>query len=100
VKQKGHQERSKKIAEACENADLVRLAQDEIFGGLADSVKILKELRYSEEPNVQLNAIKHHLKLAGLEVDRSESKNSVNIVIGDDQVKKIKQAEEMLKEAK
>jgi len=98
VKQKDHTERSRQIAEACENADLVKLAQDEIFGGLADSVKILKELRYSEEPAVQLSAIKHHLKLAGLEIERSETKNSVNIIIGDDQVKKIKQAEEMLKE--
>lgn len=67
-----HAKKSKEIAEKCDYQDAIKKAQKELYGDLIESVKLLKKFRYNEDESVALNAVKHHLKLAGLEIERQE----------------------------
>lgn len=58
-------------------SDLVKEAQKALLGDLLESIKLLKDMRFSEDESVSLNAIKHHLKLAGLEKERTEHSGNV-----------------------
>lgn len=93
-----YNERSSKIAEICANDKALLEARAEIFKDLIGSVRLLKKLRNdSSDPSIQLQAVKHHLKLAGLEIDRSESKKELVINITAGQAEKIQQAEKIMR---
>lgn len=97
MKLPGYKERSKRIAEACNHSELLKKAQDELYKELTESVVMLKKKRLSSDETISLNAIKHHLKLAGLEVERTENKNQVIVNITSDQAAKIQKAEALMK---
>lgn len=62
-------ERSKLIQDECDNDVALKQARHAVFHDLVESVQQLKALRGSSDESVALAAIKHHLKLAGLEVE-------------------------------
>lgn len=72
-KRDGYDSRSKEILEDCEKNDPISDARELIKKDLIDSVTKLKSLTSSADDSVALSAIKHHLKLAGLEIDQAES---------------------------
>lgn len=74
---KDYAEKSKKIKDVCDNDVALKAAREEIYKELTQSISIIKQLRYSEDQSIQLKAVKEHLTLAGLYVEKVEHSGSV-----------------------
>lgn len=61
--------------DAIEEKASIREVTSIIRHTLKESVKELINLTRSGDESIRLNAVKHHLKLAGLEVEKSEVNN-------------------------
>lgn len=72
-----YEERSEKIAKECENDIALKAARKLIYEHLINSTKGLIDLTDNEDAALRLQAIKHHLKIGGLEVERSEASHKV-----------------------
>lgn len=84
-----YHQKSKKIEEICANDVALKKAREEIFKELSQSVKIIKNLRNSQDESISLKACREHALLAGLYVERSEVNHSGNLVISPDHAKKV-----------
>lgn len=76
-KAKDYNKRSAKHAQECDNDTALKAAREEIYKELTQSISIIKQLRYSEDQSIQLKAVKEHLTLAGLYVEKVEHSGSV-----------------------
>ena len=74
---KDYAEKSKIIKDVCDNDVALKAAREEIYKELTQSISIIKQLRYSEDQSIQLKAVKEHLTLAGLYVEKVEHSGSV-----------------------
>lgn len=88
-----YDERSAHIAQVC--ADLDRKMIEEVSSvireSLKESAKELVNLTKSDDESIRLQAVKHHLKLGGLEVDRTEvnNKGTMSLTISPEQAARV-----------
>lgn len=82
-RQPGYEQRSKEIAAECANEEVLKKIREEIFKDLDQSLACLKEMRFSDDENIALRAVKEHLTLAGLYVEKVEhtGKNGQPIIV-------------------
>lgn len=80
--------------DALEEKASIREVTSIIRHSLKESVKELINLTRSGDESIRLNAVKHHLKLAGLEVEKSEvnNKGAMSLTISPEQAARVIEA--------
>lgn len=88
-----YEERTAALAKQCEENERKTLAEvsSVLLAALKASAEELVNLTASSDESIRLQAVKHHLKLAGLEIEKSEvnNKGTMSLTISSEQAKKV-----------